>query len=273
MKKKALLIFFGLLLLLSLVMFPPFWKRYPLEAKIINVLIHTPIERQYPANINQPVDLVFYFQGAGNDESLLLGPYDLGGFFLSMLGDIYRKDLVFVSFGYDTYWLWPSPKLINETLQEVHTIVNKFNTRRIKFAGVSLGGSVALNLLSQADQNIKSKVSEVLAIFPITDFKYNFLNTKRDNVKSLFKKHFFKFKDPYEQMRLSSPLSYINGIPDDAKITLVEGALDTHVPKEQIEFYFNKLKTLNKQVKLVTFNSDHKPVEQDFLNLIKAFLK
>lgn len=233
----------------------------------------------YPAPNNgstythkKPVDFVFYFHGAGCTEKLIVEPFYRGGLNLVEFANIYRKDLIFVSFGYNTRRHWSSPEVTKDTIKKIREIVNKFNTRKIMFIGVSMGGSLALNVLSVADQKLKDLISGVISAFPIIDYQYTISHTKRKNIYDALKEDFSKYKEPLNAMRLSSPATYISGVPDHTKIILIEALMDTHVPPKQIEDYYSELVKLKKDVVLLKYDTDHLPVEKEYRELVTKFL-
>ena len=247
----------------------------PSLARVTNVLIHTAIENQFDENAKKPVDLVFYLNGGGSNESYVLGPFILGGLDVPNLNNFYRKDLVFVSFAFNPSSHWSSPGTVKDVINNIHVISKKYNTRKIILIGISVGGSLALNILSNADNELKSKISKVLAVFPIIDYEYTVKNTKRQNILDDLNKHFSKSKDPKAFMKSSSPITYISNIPNHTKIVLIEGIQDTHVCSNQIEKYYSELKKKNHDAKLIKYNIDHtlEPAEKEFGSLVKSFLQ
>ncbi|MBI2995376.1 MAG: prolyl oligopeptidase family serine peptidase [Candidatus Melainabacteria bacterium] len=273
---KSLLIIKGLTTL-TLFFLLTFVVTNPISAKVTHILIHTAKENLSTVgehnNNNKPVDLVFYLNGGGSAETLLLADFPFGGLNIPDLNNVYRKDLVFVSFAYDPRFHWSNPEIVRDVVENIHEISSKFNTRKIFIVGISVGGALALNILSNADRDLKDKITNVLAMFPIIDYDYTFSTTKRENIYTLLKEYFDKFENPKEQMKLSSPVNYISGIPSHTEITLIEGTNDTHIPPEQIEDYYNKLKELKRNVKLLKFNTDHLSPGKEFGEVIQALLK
>lgn len=274
---KGLLIIIKRLTMLTLFFLLIFVVTNPVNAKVTHTLIHTAKENlsivgEHSDN-KKPVDLVFYLNGGGSTEILLLADFLFGGLNIPELNNVYRKDLVFVGFAYDPRLHWSNPEIVRDVIENIYEISSKFNTRKIFIIGISVGGSLALNVLSNADESLKNKITIVLAMFPIIDYDYTFSTTKRENIYTLLKEYFDKFENPKEQMKLSSPINYIDGIPSHTEITLIEGTSDTHVPPEQIEDYYNKLKELKKSVKLLKFNTDHLSPGKEFGEVIQNLLR
>lgn len=222
-----------------------------------------------------PVDLAVYFYGANCDETWIATPFAAGGLNLTGLKDYYRKDLVFVSFGYDTRFHWSSPDIAKDSIKSIRQVCKKYNVRKIMLIGVSAGGSLALNVLSLADKKLQNQISGVIAVFPIIDYEYTLLHSQRENIIYYLSQHFSKYKDPNQMMRLSSPITYVSRVPDHTKIILIEGTKDTHVGSNQIEKYYSQLIKDKKNAELIKYNVDHLLVELDkeFGDIVKSLLK
>lgn len=242
------------------------------NSRVQNILIY-PDDEEFYKN-KKPVDLVFYFFGANRDESAVMESFSRGGLNLMDENEKYRKNLIFISFGYDTKFHWSSPDIAKDTIKSINSLRRKYNVNKIFFVGVSAGGSLALNVLSLADQKLQEHISAVISVFPIIDYKYTYENTKRQNISEYLKVHFLEFKEPDEYMKLSSPITYTSNIPSHTKIILIEGIKDTHVCSNQIEKYYENLKKLNKNVELMKFDTDHVlyNVDKEFGDLIKSVI-
>lgn len=244
-------------------------------AEITKAILYPPPNEkkyEYIYKDKSPVDLIFYFQGCGCNEEVFFKTYRLGG--LDLGKKQYRKNLVFVSFKNAPINHWSSPDATKETIKWIKLIEAKFNTRKVMLIGISMGGALALNVLSLADNNLQKKISNVIVVFPIVDYKYTLNHTKNKVIKESIKTHIFKSKDPIDFMKQSSPISYISKIPDLTKITLVEGKLDMDICSYPIEKYFKLLKNKNKDIELITWNTGHyiEQVSSKYEKLIKSFL-
>lgn len=234
------------------------------STKVKRVLIY-PQDLTFKNNKDK-VDLVFFFHGAGCDETFVFSPFSLGGLDLKNTISLLRDDLVFVSFGYDSPFHWASPDVVKATIKKIKEISKGYKVGKIVLIGVSMGGTLALNVLSIADKDLQNKISDVFAVFPIVDYQYTILNTKRENILSSLKKHFYGFSDPIKLMKLSSPINYVSSIPQNTRIVLVEGLRDTHVGSKIIEDYYNELIKTNTNSILVKWDTDHLVVnfQEDF---------
>ena len=242
-------------------------------SRVRKILIYTDL--QNPQNYKQPVDLVVYFHGAGCDETLMRQPYSLGGLDFSNSGNLYRKDIIFASFGYDDSMHWTSPRIVKDTIRVIRYISKQFKIRKIVFIGVSMGGSLALDVLSQADKELKALILGVISVFPIIDYEYTLSHTQQSGLKKHLNDHFVRYKNSVKEMKASSPITYISGIPVATEIILVEGIQDTHVCSNQIESYFERIKNLNEKNKLLKWDVDHRlaSVQDDYKKLVVDFLK
>jgi len=72
----------------------------PSDAKITKFLVYPSVALKQTKKYldGRPVDLVFHFQGANCEENLISLSFALGGLNVSKMKDVYRKNLVFVSF-------------------------------------------------------------------------------------------------------------------------------------------------------------------------------
>lgn len=249
----------------------------PGQGEISHVLIYT-ATKNFKKESNKPVDLVFYIHGFGCNELCILNDYSLAG--LNLINDptkmFYRKDIVFASFTFKSSSPCSTPILINNALKEIDNIIEKFNTRNIKLIGISLGGTVALNIASLANKKIKDKITNIITVFPITDFEYTFSHISKDSVINNLKKICFNSATPNsEEMKLSSPINYALLIPNNTKITLIEATQDKDVSPHQIEEYYRKLKEHHKKVELVSFKGEHNigNFSDRFAGIIQAALK
>ena len=276
MKSKQLTIVFSCLVILVILSVLFIYLRENISlfspTRVKNVLVYPEAEESYEKK--EPVDLVFYFHGANCDESYMFSPFGAGGLNLTDLKNQYRKDLVFVSFGYDTRLHWSSPSITKDSVRSINDLCKKYNVRKIFFVGISAGGSLALNVLSLADEKLQNRIAGVISVFPIIDYNYTFKHTQRQNILRTLQKHFLKFEDPNLEMELSSPITYISKVPSNTKIILIEGIKDTHIGSIQIEKYYEELVKAGKNAELVKFDVDHLLINigDEFGKIVKSLL-
>lgn len=263
--KKNLILFLLLFTSLTVYLISYFNKPIQNECYVKNAFFYPDKEPK-----DKEVNLLFFFHGAGCDQTLVLKPYSYGGLDLANSKIIYPKDLVIVSLGYNTKFHWSNLSTVKSTIQAIKKISHFYKTKKIYFVGISMGGSLVLNLISHLDAELQSKVDTAIAIMPIIDYKYTFQNTKRENILDDIKKEFFKCRNPYEQMQLSSPITHIKNISPNVKLLIVEGVKDTHVCSSQIEKYYSEAKIVNNKTALIKWDVDHSffDIENDYRNLI-----
>lgn len=232
------------------------------------------IEKKCKKCTKEPIDLVFYFHGAGGRVDDFAKPYSFGGLNLEKENK-FREDIVFLSFCYDTNFHWASSDIVKDSIAEIHRTVNKFNVRKIILIGISSGGTLALNILSLADKKLQEKITNVLAVFPITDYKYTEQNNKSEWLQEELKKHFAQYKNPEIEEKNSSPITWVSKIPSSVEIALVEGTNDTLVNPAQIEKYYNELKKTNNNSVLIKLETNHlvSPYEKDFSEILNLILR
>lgn len=259
MSTKKRILFTTLFIIVALLTIWSFRPNEP-DVKIVRTSILPMVEPEKAKSYlnGKPVDLVFFFQGVANDIIL---PFSYSGLNLASEKKIYRDDLVFISFDFNTPLHWSSPKTVISTINAIKYLIGSFNTRKVKIIGVSMGGALALDIISKADSDLKSKISDVLVVYPVVDYKYTFFNTKRKNIRKMLLKHFFSYKHPFNLMKESSPFTFYKSISKDINITIIEGIYDTHVCSDQIEKYFEKIKLINKNVKLLRWDIDHSLID------------
>lgn len=270
--KKILLLLLPALLLVAVFAFY-FTKPSEPNVQITDVSVFPNIEPKDAMTYlgGKPVDIVFFFQGVAND---ILLPFPYAGLNLGSKEKIYRDDLIFFSFSYSPIMHWSSPKTVSETIRRMNYIINVFNVRKVKIVGISMGGALALNILSKADKELKDKITDALIVYPVIDYEYTLFHTKRGNIRSHLFNHFFWYKNPFSLMKESSPVTYYGSISPNTKITLLEGVFDTHVCSNQIEKYYELIKPINKNATLLKWNVDHLLVDvgDDYKNLVFSIL-
>ena len=201
------------------------------------------------------VDLVLFFSGYTIGSPGLLANFDFGGLGLNpYLGNKYRENLVFVSIDTDPVANWGSPGSVKGVLKNIKDLLKQYNVSKIYIIGGSMGSSLALNLASQADNEIKNKIAEILVYLPITDYKYTIENCQNQSIKTDLEKHFGRNEKFIQE---SSPISYINDLPEKIKITFIAAANDTIVATQQVYDYYNKAKEIGKNVELISVQGDH----------------
>lgn len=220
----------------------------------------------------KPVDLVFFFQGIQTD---ILAPYSLGGLDIQNQSKVYGRDKVFFTINFNNILHWSSPRAVSESIKVMKDVVRVFNTRSIKIIGISKGGSLVLNILSSADQNLKEKITDAIIVYPVIDYNYTLFHTKRKNIREQLIKHFFLCKNPFQLMKDSSPVTFYKSISKNTNIVLIEGLKDTHVCSNQIEKYYELIKPINKNTKLIKWGVDHLlgEVANDYRDLVLSILK
>lgn len=226
-------------------------------------------------NNGKPVNLIFYLHGAGCNENYFASPYDEGGLFLGKNGYDYGIDNVFLSIKFKNRFHWASPKATKDAIVEINNLIKKFNVKSVKIVGISMGGSLALNIASNTFGTLKYKLTKVLAVYPIIDFKYTYQHAGDEKLKDDLKKHFYLEKDSKNLIRESSPITYLDNFPSNVELTLIQGNKDIHVPPEQIENYYIRLSKLGAEnCKLLKFDSEHgfENVGREFGEAIKEFV-
>ena len=273
MSMKKILLLLLPFLLLAIVFAFYFTKPSEPNVQIADVSVFPNIEPKDAMTYlgGKPVDIVFFFQGVAND---ILLPCPYAGLNLGSKEKIYRDDLIFFSFSYHPVMHWSSPQAVSETIRRMNNIVNVFNVRKVKIVGISMGGALALNILSKANKELKDKITDALIVYPVIDYEYTLFHTKRANIRTNLFTHFFSYKNPFKLMKESSPITCYDSISQNTKITLLEGVFDTHVCSVRIENYFNKIKPINKNVKLLKWNVDHLLVDvgEDYKKLVFSIL-
>ena len=240
-------------------------------SSVKNIILYPDITK---INKEKPVDVLFYFHGAGCTERLVLNPYTSGGLNLLDKKTKYRDDLIIVSLGFTESYHCSSPETVTATIKTIKHIISQYNTRKIYLFGNSMGGSLALNVLSLIDKNIQTKISAVAAVMPVINYEYMLQFSKHENICKPIKDNFYKFHDPIKQMKKSSPINYIDKLPSDTRIILVEGINDTYVGSAQIEKYYKFARRKNNHVELYKWNIDHSFVDvaEEFKGLIYSVI-
>ena len=236
------------------------------------ILIYTNIDN---LSSKKETDLVLFLAGFTIGSPGLLANYDFGGLALSpYLEDKYRKNIIFASIDTIPVTHWGSPDAVKSILKNIKQLMKLYNIKRIFIIGGSMGSSLTLNLASQADEEIKSKITGVIAYLPITDYDYTLQNTKNQSVKDAILKHFSENKDE-SLIKKSSPITYINDLPEKIKIILIATASDQTVPPEQVYTYFNKAKELGKNIELYKVPGDHNTgyIQNVYRELVLNLLK
>lgn len=270
--KKSILLLLPILILLAILGFY-YTRPYEPEVSIVrtSIIPDMPLEQARTYLNGKPVDLVFFFQGVANDIVL---PYSYSGLNLASEKKIYRDDLIFISFDYNRPLHWSSPNTVFLTIKAIKYLISCFNVRSVKIIGISMGGALALDVLSRADLVLKSKISDVLVVYPVIDYKYTLANTKRKSIHDQLLMHFFSYRSPLKLMRDSSPITFYKSISKTTNITILEGVHDTHVCSDRIESYYEKIKSINKNVKLLKWEVDHSLMgfDEQYKSLVLSIL-
>lgn len=257
---KKTIIFTTLFIILTSLAFYLCKRPYEPDIRIVRTFIIPEVQLEDAMSYlgGRPVDLVFFFQGVANDIVL---PFSYSGLNLAGGKKIYRDDLVFISFDYNSPLHWSSPKTVLSTINAIKYLISSFNTRKVKIIGISMGGALALDILSKGDDDLKSRISDVLVVYPVVDYKYTLSNTKRKNIREMLLKHFFSYKAPFKLMENSSPITFYKSISSKTNLTILEGIYDTHVCSDRIEKYFELVKSVNKNTKLLKWEIDHSLID------------
>ncbi len=204
----------------------------------------------------------------------MLNPYTSGGLNLLDKNIKYRSNLIIFSLGFNNSYHCSSVSAVKSAIKTIKHIIFQLNTQRVYIIGVSMGGSLALNVLSLMDNNLQKKVYSVAAIMPIIDYEYTIKNSKRENIYKPLLEFFNEYNNPKLKMKQSSPINYVNKLPRNTKIILVEGIKDTYVCSSQIEKYYKEAKKRTSNVELVKWNTDHTfvEVEKEFKNLLHSII-
>lgn len=219
------------------------------------ILIYTNIDN---ITSKKEVDLVLFFAGYTLGSGSLVATYDWGGLELSpYLNNKYRDNIIFASIDTNPVTNWGSPEAVNNVLKDIKKLLELYNIKRIFIIGGSMGSSLALNIASLADEEIKSKIAGVIAYLPITDYSYTLEHCNNPPVKEAIEKH-FKEKDKDGRLIIdSSPYAHVNNLPDKTKIILIATTSDKTVPSEQVDLYYLKAKQLGKNISLHKVQGDH----------------
>lgn len=238
------------------------------NVNITNIFIYPKNFKDY-ANDEKSVDLVFYLHGSMGQD--IYEPYGYGGFNLIELQKDLRKDLIFVSFKFDNDLHWSSPGTTSELIEKITKLAKLFKTRKIYIFGISMGGSLALNALSNASDEVKTKIEKVVTIFPVIDYEYTTEHSKRDDLKEKLATHFKGDKDFAIK---SSPIFYYKSIPKNTDVIIVKGVNDTHVCNEPIDKYAKYLNDEDKKVQIINWDIDHLifPAAKQYEKLIRSVL-
>lgn len=236
------------------------------------ILIYTNIDN---ITSKKEVDLVLFFAGYTLGSGSLVAPYEWGGLELSpYLNNKYRDNIIFASIDTNPVTHWGSPEAVNSVLKDIKKLLELYNIKRIFLIGGSMGSSLVLNIASLADDEIKTKISGVIAYLPITDYSYTLEHCNNSQVKEVIYKH-FKEKDKDGRLIIdSSPFAHVNNLPEKTKIILIATTEDKTVPSEQVDLYYLKAKQLRKNVELHKVTGDHNTgyIKEMYKKVIKEIL-
>lgn len=224
---------------------------------------------------NKEIDLVLYFPGYGCWSKFLLLEHKHGGLELTPPVTKYRPNIVFATFDTDPLSHFGSQKVVFSVLKDILKLTKIYKIKKIFLVGGSMGSSLALNLASLAEGEIKDKISGILVYFPITNYEQTMKNTKNKEFKDALVKHFTKDSNDPDLAKHSSPITFVKDLPQKAKTILIVGTEDTTAPPEQAKIYFQEAKDFGKNIYLHTVKANHKTEEISVLleNKLKELLR
>ncbi|MBI2996301.1 MAG: alpha/beta hydrolase fold domain-containing protein [Candidatus Melainabacteria bacterium] len=236
------------------------------------ILIYTDLEN---LSIENKSDLVLFFPGWGLSSVYLLTKYLGGGLELlpedGHFSNTYRKNIIFASIDTNPKTHFGSPKVTQSVLENIMQLLKIHNIKNIYLVGGSAGSSLALNIASLAQEEIKNKITGVLVYLPITDYVYTLKNTKNTKLRDGLYKHFI-YEDPDGSLpKKSSPITYIKSLPDKAKIVLIANSEDITAPPEQVEEYYKWGRVFGKNIILYKVPGNHET--RTFAHILKKELE
>jgi predicted alpha/beta-fold hydrolase len=203
-----------------------------------------------------PGTLVVYFHGLGQDFkepfSVLLGNTS------TICDSIMMEEasVALLSCNYGTA-SWGKPAALNDISKNIRDVLQAYPAFRIVVYGTSMGGGTAINYAALAPDDIKEKITGVLAVYPCGDLRA--LRDKSTN-PAVKPSLMAALGNPDVDDKLweeTSCLNNIKNIDKKVKVAVITSKDDTTVPPEFQKSIVKALKKNGNKVKYIIVEGNH----------------
>lgn len=161
----------------------------------------------------------------------------------------------FLSIG--TAYSWANDGVIQDMTDMIRQAVKQYPVERIILMGTSMGGFTVLNYAEKAPEDIKAKITGVLAIYPAGDLGKLYDCTQSPDVKKSLKGILNSTPDRKALIQSRNFFPHIDEMPEGVKVAILSAVDDKFVPPKLQKDIVRACKSHKIPVKLIEVPGDH----------------
>lgn len=166
--------------------------------------------------------------------------------------------IIFTSLNFGKQTAWGNDKSISDITQNISELTHAYPVHKIILVGTSMGGSVALNYVSQAPDAIKSRITGVVSVEGTGDLAALYNLTKKSVVKLGIARAMggspAQTPAAYEKASL---LKHLDLVPKTIKFSIVSAKKDKTVPSSLQKNLHERLVENGYQNKFIEIDTGH----------------
>lgn len=202
-----------------------------------------------------PGTLLVYFHGLGQDYK---EPFSIALGTATMADAIMMEEasVALLSCNYGTS-SWGKEAARNDISKNIRDVLAAYPAFRIVVFGTSMGGGTAINYAALAPDDIKEKITGVLAVYPCGDLQALVDKSKNPAVKPSM---MAALGDPKVSDKAWIDASFLNNIKQlnpKVKVCILSSTGDTTVPPEFQKAAVKAIKKNGNKVKLIEVEGNH----------------
>lgn len=211
--------------------------------------------KPYVAQKGVPGTLLVYFHGLGQDYK---EPFSVQVGSATMADAIMMEEasVAILSCNYGTA-SWGKAAALNDISKNIRDVLQAYPAFRIVLFGTSMGGGTAINYAALAPDDIKEKITGVLAVYPCGDLR---ALTSKSNNPAVKPSLMAALGNPDADEKPWIEASCLNNIKDinkKVKVAVLTSSGDTTVPPEFQKSIVKALKKNGNKVKWITVDGNH----------------
>ncbi len=211
--------------------------------------------KPYVAQKGVPGTLLVYFHGLGQDYK---EPFSVAVGTATMADAIMMEEagVAILSCNYGAA-SWGKASARNDISKNIRDVLQAYPAFRIVLFGTSMGAGTAINYAALAPEDIKEKITGVLAVYPCGDLQALITKSNNPAVKPSL---MAALGDPKIDDKAWVDASFLNNIKElspKVKVAILSSIDDTTVPPEFQKAAVKALKKNGNKVKLINVEGNH----------------
>lgn len=215
-------------------------------------------QKPYAEQEGVPGTLLVYFHGLGQDFkepfSVMVGTTRTATMADAILME--EASVAILSCNYGTA-SWGRKAALNDITKNIRDVLQAYPAFRIVLFGTSMGAGTAINYAALAPDDIKAKITGVLAVYPCGDLRDLVDKSHNPAVKPSLLAVFGDPKDNNKEWDEASCLSNIKLISKKVKVCVITSISDDVVPPEFQRAIVKALKKNGNKVKYLLVEGNH----------------